>query len=313
MGETDRYSDYRRKRSRMPLVYENGELISLLVIHVVVFMLMVTIRLMYTFTPETSNDFYTEIVPWFHLPADASVFISRPWTLLSYMFTETGATLIRLITNMVWLFTFGYILREVAGYGKLIPVFLYGGFAGGLLYLASYSFIASLQPAGAFTGMMGANTGVIAVAVAATVLNPSFRIFPMIRGGIPIWILTVIFLAIDLMGGVGNINQAYFIAHCGAMGAGLIFALLYRNGTDTGEWMNRLYSRFMGLFTPQKNKVSSRHFYETGNRAPYTKTPVVTASRVDEILDKINQKGFDQLTREEKEILKRASEEGEGL
>lgn len=313
MGETDRYSDYRRKRSRMPLVYENGELISLLVIHVVVFMLMVAIRLMYTFTPETSNDFYTEIVPWFHLPADASIFIQRPWTLLSFMFTETGAHVIRLITNMVWLFTFGYILREVAGYGKLIPVFLYGGILGGLLYMGSYTFISSLQPVGTFTGMLGANTGVIAVAVAATVLNPDFRIFPMIRGGIPIWMLTVIFLAIDLIGGVGNINQAYFIAHCGSMVTGLIFALLYKKGIDLSTWMNHLYDRVMRLFTPKKTTVRSRHFYNTGSRTPYTKTPVVTPSRIDEILDKINQKGFDQLTREEKEILRRASEEGEGL
>ena len=33
------------------------------------------------------------------------------------------------------------------------------------------------------------------------------------------------------------------------------------------------------------------------------------AEKIDEILDKINQKGYDRLTEEEKELLKRASEE----
>jgi len=35
----------------------------------------------------------------------------------------------------------------------------------------------------------------------------------------------------------------------------------------------------------------------------------VTQQRIDEILDKINQKGYHFLTDEEKELLKRASEE----
>ena len=56
---------------------------------------------------------------------------------------------------------------------------------------------------------------------------------------------------------------------------------------------------------PIKEKV----FYKTGNRPPYSKTANLTQQRVDEILDKINQKGYKTLTSEEKDILKRASEE----
>jgi hypothetical protein len=36
----------------------------------------------------------------------------------------------------------------------------------------------------------------------------------------------------------------------------------------------------------------------------------VTQQKVDEILDKINQKGYGRLTDEEKDLLRRASEEG---
>ena len=50
-------------------------------------------------------------------------------------------------------------------------------------------------------------------------------------------------------------------------------------------------------------------FYKSPS-APYKKTPNVTPERIDEILDKINQKGFDFLTEEEKDLLRRASEEG---
>jgi len=49
-------------------------------------------------------------------------------------------------------------------------------------------------------------------------------------------------------------------------------------------------------------------FYKK-TRQPYKKTPNITQQRIDEILDKINQKGYRFLTDEEKELLKRASEE----
>ena len=51
-------------------------------------------------------------------------------------------------------------------------------------------------------------------------------------------------------------------------------------------------------------------FYTTGNRPPYEKKSTITQQRVDELLDKISQKGYHFLTDEEKEFLKRASKEG---
>jgi uncharacterized protein YcgL (UPF0745 family) len=39
--------------------------------------------------------------------------------------------------------------------------------------------------------------------------------------------------------------------------------------------------------------------------------PNITSKRIDEILDKINQQGYHLLTDEEKDILRRAAEEGD--
>ena len=52
-------------------------------------------------------------------------------------------------------------------------------------------------------------------------------------------------------------------------------------------------------------------FYNTDGRKPFEKTSNVTQQRVDEILDKISQKGFHFLTEEEKNILKKAAEDDE--
>jgi len=54
--------------------------------------------------------------------------------------------------------------------------------------------------------------------------------------------------------------------------------------------------------------MKQQTFYKA-TRKPFEKTPHVTQQKLDEILDKINMKGFHLLTDEEKEILKKASKE----
>ena len=77
--------------------------------------------------------------------------------------------------------------------------------------------------------------------------------------------------------------------------------------------MNNFYHWFMNLFNPNKRghttHLKDKVFYKTGHRKPFTKTPHITQQRVDDILDKINQKGYHFLTDEEKEVLRKAAED----
>ena len=92
-----------------------------------------------------------------------------------------------------------------------------------------------------------------------------------------------------------------------------MFVVLLKRGKDLSAWMINFYEWISNLFTPAKkngeNTVREKVFYNTGNRQPYSKTANVTQQRIDEILDKISQRGYHFLTDEEKNILKRASEE----
>jgi len=77
--------------------------------------------------------------------------------------------------------------------------------------------------------------------------------------------------------------------------------------------MNRFFDWWADLFNPDKKewKKTARKelHYDSKGSQPYKKTANVTQKRIDEILDKINQQGYRFLSDEEKEILKRASEE----
>lgn len=310
MGESDRYIDYKIKKKRFTLGQPDNALMWLFAINVIFYLILLTIKVAINVNDHSNATFYSQVVNWFQLPAGLVTLSQRPWTVISYMFSDVD--LMRALSNMLWLWAFGAVLQNLTGNRKLIPVYLYGGFAGAVFFIATAYLIPTNKAIIDSLGLLGANTSVMAVAIAATMIAPNYRFFRDIRGGIPIWILTVIYVAVDLAG-VAEKPAAFSLAHIGGAFAGFLFVKMLKNNMDGSEWMNKFYSWFINLFNPNKSKsvnsVKERVFYNIGSKSPYSKTSIITEQRVDEILDKINQKGYDHLTKEEKDILKRASED----
>lgn len=93
---------------------------------------------------------------------------------------------------------------------------------------------------------------------------------------------------------------------------GFLFIFLLRKGYDWSDWMNNFFDWVNNLFNPdkpKKGKTTKEELFYKSSSTPYKKTPHITQQRIDEILDKINQKGYSLLTEEEKELLKQASKE----
>ncbi|HET9431793.1 MAG TPA: rhomboid family intramembrane serine protease, partial [Chitinophagaceae bacterium] len=192
-----------------------------------------------------------------------------------------------------------------------VPIFIYGGLAGAASFILAYNLFPGLQANLPFAVALGASAGIMAIAVATTMIAPTYRIFPMLGGGIPLWVITALYLVIDLATIPYN-NPGGHIAHLGGALMGFIFMILLRRGYDWSEWMNNFFDWVNNLFNPEKPKkgkdIKKELFYKSSS-SPYKKTPNITQQRIDDILDKINQKGYQYLTEEEKELLKRASQE----
>jgi membrane associated rhomboid family serine protease len=310
MGESDRYQEYRVKKQRFTLGQDGNALMWLFIINVVFFLVLQVIQVAYFFYQKTAELYYVQVVQWFQLPASITKLSERPWAIFTYMFSDISV--FRALSNMLWLWAFGSILQGIAGNKKLIPIYLYGGFVGALFFILANNLIPPLHQQVGVSNLFGANAAVIAVAVASSMLAPGYRFFRMLNGGISIWVLTIIYLLIDFAG-VATESAAYSLSHLGGALAGFLFVIFLRHGKDGSVWMNNFYDWFINLFNPdKKNKkvsVKEKVFYNTGKRDPYSKTSNVTQQRVDEILDKINQRGYKSLTDDEKNILKRAAEE----
>lgn len=299
-----------RYRKRMVLGQDGNHLVNLIVTIAVVFLIFKLIFVIYHIADLSKEAYYSHIFDWFILPADFGKMAMRPWTLLTYMFMHDGV--FHVLGNLLWLWAFGFIMQDLAGNGKIVPVFLYGGFAGALFFVLSYNIFPKLVAVSEFATLQGASAGVMAVAVATTMLAPDYRIFPMLNGGIPLWVLTLIFVIIDFAT-IPVSNTGGHLAHIAGGAMGFFFSYQMRKGNDWSLWMNNFFDWVTNLFNPDKPKkippAKQKYFYKVGKTSPYRKVPHVTQKRIDEILDKINQKGFRFLTDEEKEILRRASED----
>jgi membrane associated rhomboid family serine protease len=300
-----------RYRKKMGLGQEGNSLIMLIGTLAILFCVFKFVFLVYRLSDLDTNAYYHNILNWLRVPADFDVMAGRPWTLLTYMFIHDGV--FSMLGNLLWLAAFGYILQDLAGNSKLVPLYLYGGLAGGLFYVLCYTVVPKLSAvAGAAPPLEGAAASVMCIAIATTALAPDYRIFPMLNGGIPLWVLTIVFVIVDLAALAGT-NSSSLLAHVAGAATGLLYVFRLRKGRDWAVPMNKFFDWITNLFNPERGnwKKTAKYelHYKSNNTQPYKKIPNITQKRIDEILDKINQQGYRFLTDEEREILKRASED----
>ena len=297
-------------RRKLMLGQEGNSLTTLLIINIVAFVILNFVKIVYLLTGDTEAAFIQEELNWFTLPANPAILATRPWTLLTYMFTHYSIWL--LISNLLWLWCFGYILQDLTGNKKLIPIYLYGGLAGGIFFMLTISAFPGLRANIANVApMMGAGPATIALAISTAVISPKYKIFPLINGGIPLWILSAIFVVIHFT--TSGISHPGFAAADVAGGLmGFVFVWQMKKGNDWSDWMINLVNWVNDLFNPEKKhrkSVEKQRLYYKSTQQPFQKTPHVTQQRIDDLLDKINQKGYNFLSDEEKDFLKKASKE----
>lgn len=286
---------------------DNDAVIRVIVINVLITAILFFIKGVYQISNIDLTEYNRHITFRLVLPGQFTRAVESPWTLITYMFVHLE--FLMLLANMLWLWSFAAIMQSLFGADKTIPLYIYGGLAGAVVFLVFNNFIFT---SGSTNLQSGASCAIMAIAVAITVAVPGYRIFPMLNGGIPLWILTLLYVVISLARVSGS-NPAEYAAQMGAAGMGYLYMFMLNKGKEPGRWMVSAYNWFFDLFNPDKEpKRKADHkafFYDTRGSRPFSKKPHLNQHRIDEILDKINQVGYNNLSAEEKELLKRAGEE----
>ncbi len=290
---------------------KNNLVIRLILINLIVFAGIFLVKMIFKMT--TASEIMPEYdqLSWVVLSANPQQFITHPWTILTYMFVNTNFWL--LLSCMVWFWGYGTLTQGLYGTKLILPLYILGGVAGGIVFFAAFQLVPGMiaLKAGANSLSIGSSASVMAIIACLTVLNPKYRVFPMIAGGFPLYALSIIYLAFCFFGRTGGWFYGYLAASIGGLALGLYFGYRIKKGYQPGAFVNNIIYQFAHFFDPKDDIVKEQSPFaakeEIKPLKKVEKTPFEES--VDDILDKINKSGYDSLTSEEREILVKASQE----
>jgi len=306
------------EKERVPsltLGEERNIVTQILVVNLTVFILLLFTRVIYNMEGYGTERFNQEILSWASLPANPARLLTRPWTLITAMFSHISFW--QVFSNMVWLWCFGSLLQSLAGHQRILPLYLFGGFCGAIFYVMGMHAVPAFESLLPQASLIGAGASVMALAIGVTTVAPNYRIFPLLGGGIPLWVVTLVFVALHIGSHLfsGNDNShTYIPALIGGGLTGFLYMLQWKKGKDWGAGFNRLTYKAAHVFHPTEPEhpevtLIKKRLNAPGGNNPYRKVGNVPEQRLNEILDKINDQGMQALTPEERETLLRASKQ----
>jgi membrane associated rhomboid family serine protease len=221
----------------------------------------------------------------------------RWWTVFTYAWCHRGFW--EWLSNMLWLYCFGNVVQMLVGYKQIIPLFLYSVLAGGLAYAGVQLLPGMALPSG--TLYLGGQAGIMAMMVAAITLSPKYRFYLTDHFSIPLLLVAGIFSVLMVLSNMHSIPALVLLAAGGL--TGLAYVRLLQAGYRPGGWVYKLTGRMGSSFTPPSDRRQA-----PGPRTYSHNTRDNSQQVIDRILDKINEKGYESLSREEKDILRKAAE-----
>ena len=272
--------------------------------------------------------FFSGSSDWWHM-------LTHPWALFTHMFLHESFW--HILWNMLYLFWFGRIFGDLLGDRRVLPLYLLGGLAGFAVYFIGYN-VFDLAAGGTF--IIGASGAIFSILVAAGLFAPDYGIRLLFLGTIRLKyiVLFAIFAQIIGLGSANNFGGT--LDHIGGIIMGFLFAFYLKRGTDLTEpiqrWLTGIQDFWANLMAPSKDhpKPGPRAAYRGGRSVHETTAPKSRPSfmkkaggsakkkaaaktdntsglshqeELDAILDKIKERGYNSLTKDEKDFLFRAS------
>ncbi len=226
------------------------------------------------------------------LHSNIAYLIFHPWQIFTYMFLHEG--LWHLVFNMLWLYWFGVIFLNFLDSGKFLRVYIFGGLAGGLLYILAYNIFSVLSHIDAIA--LGASASVMAVVIAISVYVPDYVIYLLFLGPVRLKYIALATVILDIISISGG-NAGGHIAHLGGALLGYLFAVEIKRGRDITGFLK------FGKRKQKSNFRITKNRYRTRSDWDYNAIRKQDNERLDKILDKIAKSGYDSLTEEEKKFL----------
>ena len=285
--------------------FRSGNMITrLIIINVAVSLVFLLLRSLLGGDPALQSSF----VRFLAIPGNPMSLLLKPWTIITHMFIHGG--LWHLLWNMLFLYWFGRIVGDMIGDHRILPLYFLAGIVGAVAYIFSYQLF---QGVGGYA--LGASAAVMGIVVAAGAIAPDYIMRLILIGDVRLKYIVLFVIIIDIIGATGSSNTGGHIAHLGGALFGFFYVRQLRQGIDLTEPLSRWLKRISGFFkelTGSKPRSNLNVQYRAKTKRQTTKTKsskedMPFQEKLDKILDKIKESGYESLTEEEKEFLFLAS------
>ena len=221
-----------------------------------------------------------------YLALSRRIWDGQIWQIVSYMFLHDTASIWHILFNMLGLWMFGRELEMVWGSNHFLKYYFICGVGAGLTFL--------LFSKGVVIGASGAVFGLL---LAYGLTFPDQIILMSLIFPIKAKYMVVIYGVLTFMNIAKPSGDG--VAHFAHLG-GMLFGFIYLKK----EWFKFKAHRTMQEIVPKRPESED---YRTLQPPPQGRNEEMRA-KVDSILDKINEVGYDRLSKEEKDILLEASQ-----
>lgn len=254
--------------------------------------------------PELANS----VKVFFIAPGNPAELFFKPWAIITQLFTH--ADFMHLAFNMLMLYFVSHIFVLFFGERRLLSTYLFGGIFAYIFHVIAYYSFPSLAHSQT-PSLLGASASVMAVFVAAAAFRPGHpvHLFGLIK--VPLFVIAALYVFSDLAS-INN-READNIAHFAHLGGALFGVLSVLKISFLQRFMNWFDRWFFGLKRSGfsvKRKAKMKVFKGGGQEAvrkmsddEFNTYKKEKEERINIILEKISKKGYDGLSKEEKEIL----------
>lgn len=233
------------------------------------------------------------------LSSNTIVFITKPWTILTFNFFHAGV--FHLIFNVLVLHFSGRLFNTYFTDKQLFGVYLLGGVFSGLTFIVLYFVL------GKVSLLVGASGAIMALLMATATYAPFMLLRIPLLGVVKLWHVAFFILVMDLIQ-LPLENMGGHLAHFGGALFGFIYIKLLQNGVDMTKPISMFLDQLATVFKPKPKTPFRKVHRNTEKKSVHSsgQNTDMTQKQIDEILDKISQSGYDCLSKEEKEFLFKA-------
>ncbi len=239
------------------------------------------------------------IIGWFAFIPDILITVTQPWRLVTYMFLHGGIW--HILFNMLWLWWMGRAVEEALGPRTFLAIYFGAGIGGALIDVILAQFL-GIGP------IIGASGAVFGVMVAFAALYPNMPIMLILLPPIKAKYVVGGLIGLNLL----FLNSGGGVARGVHLGGALIGYLLIEWDKKGGNiarpvyFLERWWHKLQNMWQPKQSSTRNKNMYSVSDVEIVEEAG---QSELDDILEKISQKGYDSLTKKEKKKLFELSDE----